>query len=387
MDISIKTALKDLKKGKMVLLVDDVAPKKQAFLILPAESISEEDICFMVNYARGTIWAAIDENHLAYLGLGMMPLSDNSGAFDFTVSVEARKGVTTGISAADRAQTLRILATSMRPKQDLVTPGHIFPIRSRCGGVLVRNAPAEAANDLLNLISARPITAMAQCLNQHGDFIDEQHINQLLKDHKMHSVYISDIIRYRLSTEPIVELIAQAKLPTRNAGMFEAHCFRSLTDDAEHLALVRGVVKQDATDQGIILVRVQSETQYADLLGADSSYGRSRLKLAMEKIDKNGSGVLVYIRHPRKGTLSNEVAYSQESLTAAKKPAASPQARSVRTVKHDMNPQLREYGIGAQILNSLGVRRVKLLSNSSREITGLDAFHLEIVEREALSAD
>ncbi len=370
MSVVLEPVLGALKKGELVLLLDDVGTRRKAYFLAPAATISAAQITEMVNIGRGLVCAAIGEQRVRDLGLPPMVRRKSSPAVDFTVSVEARQGVSTGISAPDRSKTLQTLAKTVEPKVDLVTPGHIFPILAKAGGVLVRNDVAEAAVDLMNLSGRPPVAAICHCLNTSGDLLSDSEIDELVASAKRPVTSISEVIRHRLAHESILDRIAEARLPTAYAGEFTAVCFRSRSDDAEHLALVRGdLAETDASGlQKPVLVRVQAEHRFADLLGVGAPAGSDVIEAALKKIAERGRGVFVYVRHPRKGILRQQAAaYSK---------------------KADANPagELREHGIGAQILSALGVKRIELLMKSDRGIPGISAFNLEVTGRQTFGA-
>ncbi|MFN8391075.1 MAG: 3,4-dihydroxy-2-butanone-4-phosphate synthase [Bdellovibrionota bacterium] len=365
---AVQSIIPVLKRGSVLLLADDAGPEKRFYLICSAHDVTADRISFMVNHGRGVICAGVSEARIKELGLPPMSTRKQSAGVEFTVSVEARSGVTTGISAADRAVTLQTLANSRDARFDLVTPGHIFPMRAVSGGVLVRSDIAEAAVDLMTLAGLPPVAAICQCLDQNGDFLREDAAAALAHEQKISTIKVTDVIRYRLASETIVEKIAEASLPTTAAGNFHAVCFLSKTDRAEHLALVKGDLNEmdETGKQRPLLVRVQAEHRMGDLLGLDDSLGLSRIRDALKAIDERGRGVFVYVRHPRKGILADQI----RQLSLGKPPMTA--AR-----------ELREYGIGAQILRALNVTRIELLTNSTTEITGVEAFNLEIVGRSA----
>lgn len=353
----------------MISLLDDGAPQPRLYLAAAASLTTDEMISRMVNEARGVICAGIAEARLKELGLSPMGPKNRHLGVDFSVSVEARQGVSTGISAADRAVTLQTLATTTAPKVDLVTPGHIFPIRAKSGGVLVRSDVAEAAVDLMTLAGLPPVATLCHCLDAGGQFPVPGALPELISRFGLPSLAVTDVIRYRLASESIVYPIASASLPTGLGGEFRAFCFVSRTDQAEHLALVKGDLSElDETGrQSPVLVRVQAEDRFADLLGLKNLMGQQRIRGALAKIKERGRGVFVYVRHPRKGALAQQAA------------ALSGGAMEERPVTPA--GELRETGIGAQILAELGVKRIALLTNSARDLSAVSAFNLELVDR------
>ena len=332
-------------------------------------------VSVLVNKARGVICAAMSEERVRELGLPMMAARGNADGFDFAVSVESRHGVTTGISSADRAKTLQTIAVTSDAKREVVTPGHIFPLVARKGGVLVRSGIAEAAVDLLKLAEATPVAALCQCIDERGALVDMQGITRLQQAQGFPVVTVAAIIRHRLATERLVERIASAQLPTQIAGEFSALCFLSHIDQAEHLVLVKGTISPD--DLEPVLVRVQAEDRLGDLLGGDQALGLERIRQALRAIERRGRGVFVYIRHPRRAVLEQQIKRLQLGTT-------SDTAGDDAVDSHTRAAELHEFGIGAQILKSLGVRKLVLLSNSARALKGLDAFGLELVNREPL---
>lgn len=363
---NVKSAILALNAKKPCLLLDDTIENLQGYLVEPAIYASEKSLAKLVNLGKSVICLALPAARVEELGLPAMSVNASQIApFDFTVSVEARHGVTTGISAADRAKTLQAIASTKNPRLDLVSPGHIFPIKVKNGGVLVRSAPAEAAVDLLKLSSIEPAATICHVLDEQGKFLSEKNLISLAKSENLPLVRISEIIHSRLSNEPILERIAEAALPTKIAGDFKAVCFRSKIDQAEHLALIKGTLdlKEPSGLQEPILTRVQAENKIGDLLGIGKISSRERIEHCLDLIRKEGRGIFVYIRHPRNDMLKRQI----EKRTA---PNSGNRAY-----------QFREFGVGAQILSNLGAKRLRLLSNVEPEIAGLSAFDLEIVER------
>ncbi len=370
MQTSINTAISTLRNGRLVLLIDDTDPNSAGYVLCPAASTTAEQISFIANFSRGVVLAAIDEIRCKELMLSPMSAA-TSGSMDFSVSVEARQGVTTGISAADRATTLRTLATTTTPRSDLVTPGHIFPVCGLAGGVLVRAAVVEAAIDLMKLSENLPVATLCRCLDSDGSPITATALQELATTHDLPITSLTEVIYKRLSSETIVERIGVAKLPIRGIDEFNAISYRSKIDGAEHLVLVKGDLNEldKNKQQKPIYTRVQAEHRLNDLLGLEKLSSRTRLNRSLEKISEKGRGILVYIRHPHKGRLAKQIESIQESRNNPPTKAA----------------QLREYGVGAQILKDLEAQRLILITNSDRVIPGIDAFNIEIVGREPLN--
>ena len=367
----IKEVCEQIKRAQVIGLVDDIEPRPRHFFLHAASDCNIEEVCFLVNHARGVLFAATSEEHLAKLGLPMMSAEQKPEGLDLAMSVEARHGVSTGISAEDRVVTFRTLANTEDPKLDLVTPGHVFPLRARNGGVLVRTTPAEAAVDLMQISQLPPVASLAECINEQGEPLSAREFNVLVTENNLKSLKISDVIRYRMATEAIIEKIAHTKLPVKGLGVFDAISFRSTTDDAEHLALVYGDIKTDENKP--VPVRVQAQKGLVDLLGANGS--REKIYKALNIIKDQQRGVFVYIRHPRKRQLRSQISVlNNNPQNTTPKPKNS----------ENIVAYLRELGIGAQILKELGVSDIELLSDSNRKITGIEAFRLQITGHRAL---
>ena len=358
--------LQSIQKGEVILLIDDSGRTLSCYLFCAASIVTPDTLCEMINLGRSVILAAMPKSRLKDLGLPMMTAKTAKGAPELAVSVEARQGVSSGISAADRALTLRSLGLTKQPRLDLVTPGHIFPLRTKDGGVLVRTAAPEAAVDLLLMSGMPPVAAFCHCLNTKGDTLSADEIQDLASSSTLKVAGVADVIRERLAKESVIEQIAKATLPTQETGEFAAYCYRSLIDGSEHIALVKGDLEAK-DDNGCplpMLVRVQAEQRIGDLLGTRDAMSRDKLRQALKAIEAAGRGIFVYVRHPSKSSLS-EMGQPLTSEPQKTSPAA----------------QLREYGIGAQILRNLGAKRIRLLSSSSHDLAGIRAFQIEIVEQ------
>ncbi len=385
----LTTQISHLSRRGFALLIDDARVGKRVYMVGPTNPISLETVAKMADSARGILWAAVDEARLKELRLPLMPSRMGADpALEMSVSVEARHGVTTGISASDRATTLNTLATTKESLFDLVTPGHIFPVRSRAGGVLIRSGVAEAAADLCSAIGSPRVAAVCECLTEQGDHLSEKQAPTLAADLDAPLITITQLIRHRLSHENLVEHVASAQLPTIHAGVFTSHCFRSKLDGAEHLVLVKGDMrKPDEKGFGTIepnsaeplLVRVQAEDRLGDLFGMQPLPGRARMLGALKYIDQAGRGIFVYIRHPRRGTLSTQTNLLSETLALDKDKKDNSKVGSRQNkAEIGLSQEIRELGIGAQILKALGVKRIRILSNSAKKIVGAEAFGLSI---------
>jgi len=365
---ALSESIKAFQNGNGVILVDDLAPTPFGVLAIPASAITAEQVSLLVNEGRGIVIAALSAERAQELGLSMMCVdSAHSCDFPCTVSVEARHGVTTGISSEDRAQTLRVLANTTSPKRDIVTPGHIFPVKAARGGVLVKDSIWEAVVDLTKLSGMVPVTALSHILDKDGCLMGVDAIKRLRVRLSLPLINVSDIVVHRLGQESIIEQIACTQMPTSVAGNFRAFGFRSLSDNAEHLALVCGAIdERDSSNlQKPVPVRVQAESPLGDLLGNDPESGFNNLNRALKTIADSGRGVFVYIRHPRQGLLTSEVA-----ALGRKKQSGLPKWLT------------RERGIGSQILRQIGVERVTLLSNTQKEVVGTELFGLDVVSRQ-----
>jgi 3,4-dihydroxy 2-butanone 4-phosphate synthase/GTP cyclohydrolase II len=364
----VEVAIADIRVGKMVILVDDEDRENEGDLTLAAELVTPEAINFMATHGRGLVCVTLTENRVEDLGLNMMA-PNNKSPYEtaFTVSIEAREGVTTGISVADRARTIQVADDPQYGAKDIVTPGHIFPLRARDGGVLVRTGQTEGSVDLARMAGLRPSGVICEIMNPDGTMARLPNLRKFADEHKLHIVTIADIIRWRLRNERLVVPELDAVLPVPGMGEFDCRVYRSLTDDGLHLAIWKGDLSGD------VLVRVQASDPVGDVFRAESSDAWAQLGSALERIGKEG-GVVLYM-HLYGGRSSDELL---GMIRAHLLPAKGEVAKQRVPPKGDA---LREFGTGAQILLHLGLSRMRLLTNNPRKIAGLKGYGLKIVER------
>ncbi len=369
--ISIEQAIEDIRAGKMVILVDDEDRENEGDLTIAAEKVTPEIINFMARYGRGLVCLSMTGEKLDSLNLPMM-VKDNTSPFNtgFTVSIEARRGVTTGISAADRATTiLTAIADDARPG-DLVRPGHIFPLRARKGGVMVRAGQTEGSVDLARLAGLKPAGVICEVMNEDGTMARLPALEKFGEEHGIGICTIADLIEYRMRTESFVHRSVETVIPTSYAGEFKIVVYENDMDDLLHVALVKGNIDSAKP----VLVRVHSECLTGDVFGSLRCDCGDQLHRAMEIIDKEGVGILLYIRQEGRGIgLVNKLK------------AYVLQDQGMDTVEANIElgfkPDMRNYGIGAQVLADLGVKKMRLLTNNPKKMIGLDGYGLSIVEQ------
>ncbi|MCC7386659.1 MAG: 3,4-dihydroxy-2-butanone-4-phosphate synthase [Deltaproteobacteria bacterium] len=364
---NVKAAVADIAAGKMVVLVDDEDRENEGDLCLAAEKVSPEIINFMATHARGLICLTLTEAQTRRLALPMM-VEANTSAFQtgFTVSIEAREGVTTGISAADRARTIQVAINPEASPTDLVRPGHVFPIRAREGGVLVRAGQTEGSVDLAVLAGLNPAGVICEIMNDDGSMARRPELERFAKKHGLRILTIAELIEHRLAHESLVRVVAERQVSTPDWGELRAMVFRSIVDGQEHLALVKGAIRAEEP----ALIRVQSIDLPADVVGLALSGGGAELRAAMRLINSAGAGVFIYlIRTSANARLSDRL------------DGRGGEGAPARYTRVGRRLDLREFGIGAQILKAVGVRKFRLMSNREVRIVGLEGFDLELVER------
>lgn len=369
--LTIEQAIEDIKKGKMVILVDDEDRENEGDLTMAAEAVTPEAINFMATYGRGLICLSLDSSIADKLDLPMM-VDHNTSQYGtgFTVSIEAKRGVTTGISAADRATTILTAVDDETGPQDIARPGHIFPLRARDGGVMVRIGQTEGSVDLARLAGLKPAGVICEIMDDDGTMARMPSLEEFAKKHGIGICTVADLVKYRLKTERFVKRAAETVIPTSVGGEFRIIAYENDIDNLTNIALVKGEIDPEKD----ILVRVHSECMTGDIFSSLRCDCQAQLRMAMKMVDKEGCGVILYLRQEGRGIgLVNKLKayeYQRQGLDTV-------QANE----KLGFSADLRDYGVGAQMLVDLGVRKMRLLTNNPKKMVGLEGYGLSVVEQ------
>ncbi len=368
---TIREAIEDIKNGKMVILCDNEDRENEGDLTMAAEKITPEAINFMAKYGRGLICLSLTEEHVEKLKIPLM-VEDNTSAFQtaFTVSIDAKEGTTTGISAEDRATTvLTAIADDVKP-EDLARPGHIFPLRSKEGGVLSRIGQTEGSVDLARLAGLKSAGVICEIMNDDGTMARMPDLVVFAKEHGLKIITVADLIKYRLQFESLVSRVVTTVIPSAYGGDFKAIIYKNVVDNNQHIALVKG----EWSEEDEVLVRVHSECLTGDALGSERCDCGEQLHAAMAKIEKEGRGVIVYMRQEGRG-----IGFVNKMKAYALQDEGKDTVEANEALGFEAD--LRDYGVGAQIIRDLGIRKMRLMTNNPKKIVGLEGYGLIVSER------
>ncbi len=373
---TIPEAIEEIRAGRMLVVVDDEDRENEGDLTMAAEKVTPEAINFMAKYGRGLVCLAMTEERLEYLRLGQMS-AENTSNFGtaFTESIDAKDGVSTGISAYDRARTIHVAIDPATRPNDLARPGHIFPLRARKGGVLVRAGQTEASVDLARMAGMVPAGVICEIMSDDGTMARVPELTEFCREHDMKMLTVAELIRYRMAHERYVRRMAEAIVPTAY-GEFRMIVYESEITGDSHIALVKGDVEN--ASEGPVLVRMHSHCLVGDVFGASWCECRNVIDAAMQRIAEEGRGALIYLHSASKG-------YSVERL-GERMTIQFHHERRLPTLPESQRKTQREIGIGAQILSDLNLKRIRILTNHPRKVAGLEGFDIEIVEQVPVSA-
>ena len=363
----VERALEEIRRGRMVILVDDEDRENEGDLVMAADWVTPEAVNFMAKYGRGLICLSLTAERCRQLDLELMVKKNSSGfGTAFTVSIEATHGVSTGISAADRSHTIRTAVAPQAQASDLVSPGHIFPLRAAPGGVLVRTGQTEGSVDLARLAGREPAGVICEIMNDDGTMARRPELEVFAAEHDLMILSVADIIEYRLSRERLVQRRTEAKVQIGDIGEFKAFSYTTVVDNLEHLVLVKGNPRPDRP----VLGRVHQESIMGDIFRTNQSASRWKLEYALQQMEDEGCGVLVFLQK------SAPKVSAELELLSGLTPSPKPIDKGAIGLPSD----LREFGIGAQILLDQGVRQLKVISSQSSKIRGLEGYGLSVVD-------